>query len=148
MPLRLNVGYVSEHAFVDHLLGELVELAVAALQADLENLLGMLRHLRPHHVRLFGLEHEALLAEDVLAGVEGVLGDAVMLEQRDGDDDGFDVLVGEQLAIILVFRRIGADDGRDLVHFLGIEIADGGAMPVVDFGEVLRADSRRDRRFR
>ena len=97
----------------------------------------MLGHLRAQHVRLFGLEHQTLLAEDVLARVEGVLGDLVVLEQRDGDEDRFNVLVGEELAIILVFCGVGADDERHLVHFFGVDVAHGGATSIVDFGEVL-----------
>ena len=40
MPLATDVRDRAEHAFVDHLLGSLVELGIAALQADLEGLLG------------------------------------------------------------------------------------------------------------
>ena len=41
VPLGVDVGDVAEESLVDHLLGCLVELAIAALQADLHDLFGM-----------------------------------------------------------------------------------------------------------
>src|SRR5262249_12741749 len=49
-----------------------------------------------------------------------------------------DVLISEQLAIVLILRRTGADDRRGLGHFDVVEIADSGAMAVVDFGEMFQ----------
>ena len=69
VPLRVNVVHVAQNALVHHLLHGLVEVAVAALQSGLQDLLGMLRAQRAQAVHFLGLEHQALLAEDVLAGL-------------------------------------------------------------------------------
>ena len=106
MPLAANVRDVAQHALVDHLLGRLVELAVAPLQAALQHLLGMLGHQRPQRVYFFRLVHQALLAEDVLARLQAVFGDRKVLVQRHGDQHRVDILARQQLAVVLVWRWI------------------------------------------
>ena len=67
-----------------------------------------------------------------------VLGHLVMLEERHCDDHCFHVLVGQQLAIVFVFGGTGADGCRGLVHFRVVEIADRGAVAVIDLGEMFQ----------
>ena len=57
---------------------------------------------RAQRVHLLGLEDQALLAEDVLAGQQGVAGDREMLVERRGDHHRVDVLARQQLAVVLV----------------------------------------------
>ena len=114
MPLAADVRHVAQHALVDHLLGRRVELAVAALQAHLQDLFRMLGHQRAQSVHFFRLVHQALLAEDVLARLQAVFGDRKVLVQRHGDQHRVDILARQQLAVVLVRRWIVA--GR--VHSL------------------------------
>src|SRR5712671_2095673 len=69
VPLRMNVRDVSQHTLVDQLLGELIELAVAALESHLEDLLGVLSHQWTDRMYFLRSEHQALLAERMLAGL-------------------------------------------------------------------------------
>ncbi len=119
MPLAANVRDVSQHALVDHLLGGLIEEAVTPLQAHLQHLFGMIGHQRAQRVHFFGFMHQALLAEDMLARLQAVLGDRKVLVKRHGDQHRVDVFARQQLAVILIGCRIVAG----CVHaFLQIDV--------------------------
>ena len=74
MPLGVHELHIAQHALVDHLLDSLIILAIAPLQADLQNLLGMLRGInRTQFLNFVGREYEALFTENVLAGLQRIL---------------------------------------------------------------------------
>ena len=83
-------------------------------------------------MNFFGLEDKTFFAEDVLAGVEGILGDGEVHVERSGDQDGVDALVGEQLAVVLELFGLGADDLGTLAHVWFVDIADGDTGAVVE----------------
>ena len=137
VPLGLHMRDASEQSLGHHLLGRLVELAVAPLQSDLEDLLGPFIRQRPQGVDLLRLKDHALLAEDVLTGQQRVPGDGEVRKQRRGDDHGFDVFVRQQLLVRLVLARVGprrlgaALQTRlvDVAHRDAAGVAEGGHVP-------------------
>ena len=133
----MHVMHVAQNAVVHHAFDGLIEIAVAPLQAGLEGLLGILRGEGAQAVHFLGLEHEALFAEHVLAGHQRIARDAVVLEQRSGDEDRLHVLLGEQFAIILVGFRVVADELDGLIEVGLLDIAQTDAAAVVDAAQVL-----------
>ena len=89
-------------------------------------------------MNFLGFEDQTLFAEGVFAGLQRVLGYLVMGKQRHRDDHRFHVLVGQQLAIVLVLGRAGADGRGSLVHFRVVQIADRRASAVVHLGEMFQ----------
>ena len=60
-----------------------------------------------------------------------------MQEERYRDDNGIDIVTADELAIILVFRRIGADGLGGAVEVFLIDVTEREAVAVVDSVEVL-----------
>jgi len=138
VPLSLDIAYLAEQALLDHLPRRLVHRAVAPLQADLQHLLRLRQRLRLQRVNFLRLEHKALFAEDVLAGVQRVARHRVVEEQRRGDEDRLHLLVREQLAVVLVAARIAADGLLGLVQRVVADVADGDARAGVNPLQVLQ----------
>lgn len=97
---------------------------------------------RLHHLAAFGDEEaERLLAVDVLAGLAGVDGDQGVPVIGDGDDDGVDIAIVEDAAIVGVGGAFLAGRVLDLllggVEASAIDIADGDG--VADVGAEVAA---------
>ena len=73
--------------------------------------------------------HQALLAEDVLAGEKGVLGDGEVEVERDGDVDCVDIFAGQQFAIVLIRRHLAAERFQALFETDVPVVAEGDAAP-------------------
>ena len=138
MPLRLHVRHLAQNAFVDHLARRLVILAVTALQSDLQNLLRMLGRQLPQGVYLFGLEHQALLAEHVLARLQAVARRGEVQEQRHGDEDAVHVLLRQQLAVVLELLGIAPGNLGAFLEIGLIDVAHGDAMALIGLIDVLQ----------
>jgi len=67
VPLRVDVVNVAEDALIHHALHGLIKVAVAPLEAGLQDLLGTLLGERTQRVHLLRLEHQAFFAENMLA---------------------------------------------------------------------------------
>src|SRR5581483_10688310 len=126
----------AEHAFLDHLLGDLIELAVAPLQADLDHLVGMLRRERPEFENLLRRKDERFFAEHVLARQDCRFGDLEVLVKGHCDINGIDILPRQQLTIIVVAFGVAADRRYAFLEVLGIDVAHGRAAPGVDLAQM------------
>jgi hypothetical protein len=89
-------------------------------------------------MHLLGLEYQALLAEDVLAGQQGVAHDGEVHVQRRHHQHGVEVLARQQLAVILVGRRVAACGRRAFLEIRLIDVANGQAATHVHLGEVIQ----------
>ena len=136
VPLSLDVGNVTDHAGVHHLLGALVEEAVASLEPDLDDLVGIGFVQRPETVDFFGAENERLLAEDVLARFQGRLHHGIVQEQRDRDEHGLDVVAREQFVVVGVGPRLIVEDLEGSIEVLLVNVAERNALAVRHIDEV------------
>jgi len=137
VPLRVDVVDVAQDALIHHLLHGLVEIAGAALQAGLQNLIRMRGGVRAQRVHLVRLEHQALLAEDVLARVERVVRERIVHEQRREDEHRFDILLVQELVIVLVSPGVIADGFQPFFEVIVLDIADGHALACIDMPQML-----------
>ncbi len=136
MPHPLDVADLADQALRNHIFGGLVELAIAPLQANLEDLLRPLVGKRPQRVDLFGLEDQALLAKHVLAGQQDVASNGEMLVQGRDHDHGVDVLARQQILIVSECLRIGARERDALLQIRRVVVAYGDALAVVQTAHV------------
>lgn len=90
----------------------------------------------PVHVEtlLHGIGH-GLLAKHVLPRPEGVERHPVMQVQRHGDDDGIDLRILQQAAVVVVALRPGSDPRR-LVEVVRIVVAKGRDLGIDDRQQV------------
>ncbi len=94
MPESADVLDVAELTRVDDLDGMGVEQAVVALVPDREDTVGLVGH-ADHVLALADIPGHQLLAQDVLAGTQGLDRHRGVQVQGQGDDDRFEVLVFE-----------------------------------------------------
>ena len=110
VPLGLDVRHLPDRSAIDEILGALIQLAVAPLQADLDDLIRVGLVQSPQAVDFLGREDQRLLAEDVLAGLQRGLHDRVVQEKRNRYEDGLDGVVLEQLVVVGVSCRLAVED--------------------------------------
>ena len=136
VPLGLDVRHVTDGPGIDEVLGALVELAVAPLQADLNELIGVRFVQRPQSVDFLGREDQGLLAEDMLARLEGSLHDREVQEQGNRDEDGLDRVVLEQLVVVGVGLRRAVKDLQCPVQVLLVNVTQRDAFAVLHMHQV------------
>jgi hypothetical protein len=120
-------------AAFDEFLGFGVEDGAHALAADLENAPGLFLRFDDHVTIGYFADHR-LLTVDILAGLEGVCGNAGVPVIGGGDDDGVDIAAGEQFAIVA--------GGEDV---LAIAFLSEGAAAIVNVGNSDDFDARQGR---
>ena len=138
MPLRVDMVDVPEDALVHHVLHHLVEVAVAPLQAGLQDLFGMFPRQRAQRVHFVRLEHQALFAEDVFARQQGIASEREVHEQRRDHKHRVDILLRQQIAVVFVRFRIAADGLDAMVEGFRQDVAQRHAAAAVDLLQVFQ----------
>lgn len=139
--VRVELDDAPELAVLDQVLGQQeirVPAAVLVHADELARLVGNLGQL----LGLGGGGHKGLLGEDVLAGLEGALGQVEVVVGRGGDDNDVDVWVGDEGGRVCVVLESWVVGGRGVVGLGGalddgVEVEGGGCGDegdVEDFG--------------
>ncbi len=135
VPQGADVADVAQLAGPEQLDAVGVQQAVVPLVADGQDALRLVGGL-DHFLALGHVPGHQLLAQDVLAGAQGVDGDRGMQVQRQGDDHGLNVRVGQQLLVVLV--------DLDLLGLAAVDAVEAEARPGRLAGEDALAVGRPD----
>ena len=103
------MGDVTEDALVDHALHCLVELGVAPLEPDLQDLLRTLLHQTSELGDFGSFEHQALLAENVFTREQGVFRHLEVEEEGTAIRTASQIVAAEQFTVVAELCRVAAD---------------------------------------
>ena len=100
------IHVAEQSALHDAVVGGLVDRAVAALVANLQNLARLLGGLR-HALAAFHVPRHHLFAEHVLAGLEAADRDLGVLPERQADEHRLEILLLEHVGPLDIMRGFG-----------------------------------------
>ena len=101
MPLGADEFDVAQQPLADDVVGVVVQDAIVPLVPD-RQMQVLFLCLADQLFALRDVVGHQLFAEDVLAGIQGIHGERRVPVERNGDHDGLDIFVGQELVVIVI----------------------------------------------